>query len=241
MSSSSQAMSELKAKYFSLSKTIRRVLISGILAVVYAVIDMAIIQPMMEEYSEVTKSIEQAKAQSKSYAAQLLSLQETAGIDPSLSDKQQLEIASEKLSELNTEINAITEKFISPRQMSLFLNELLARSKKLKLISMENMPAEAINVKTTREIPEKTTQKAAKKVFGAPTVEVVAEDTLYKHSIKLKLRGKYTDIAVYLNEVEQMPWRLFWQTLSLKTQSYPYSEITLEIYTLSLQPEWLTL
>ncbi|MDH3326505.1 MAG: hypothetical protein OEM38_07300 [Gammaproteobacteria bacterium] len=243
MSSSAASINNIKKQYFNLSKGIRRLLITGVFAAAYAVLDMAVIQPLMEEYSDVTKSIEKVKADGKGFAAQLLNLQGTVGIDPSLSDKKQLEVATIKLTELENDITAATSKFVTPQQMSRFLSELIKRSGKLELISMENHEYDSVIVKTTREIPavEKAPQKGAKPINVKPIIEVIGEDNVYKHSVRLVLRGKYADIASYLNEIEKMPWRLFWQELNLKTESHPYSRIELEIYTLSLNKNWLTL
>jgi len=243
MTGSSSSTENLKKHYFGLSKTIRRILLSGIFAAIYAVLDMAFIQPLMEEYSEITTSIQQAKAQSKGFAAQLLNIQGTAGIDPSLSDKQQLEIATLKLSELESDINLASEHFVSPQKMSEFLNELLQQSNNLTLISMVNQTPDAILVKTTREIPgtPEPTKRGKKQALPEPTTEIIGEDKVYKHRVQLTMRGKYSDIARYIKEMETLPWHLFWQSLDLKTEKYPYSEITLEIYTLSLYEDWLTL
>ncbi|MDH5258803.1 MAG: hypothetical protein OEX07_12380 [Gammaproteobacteria bacterium] len=248
MSKNTSSVNNLKAQYFGLSKTIRRVLLSGIFAAIYAVLDMAVIQPMMEEYSEVTKSISAVKAESKGFAAQLLNLQGTAGIDPSLSEKKQLEVATIKLGELEDSIKTATSNFVSPEQMSHFLSDLLKRSEKLSLISMENQNPDSIIVTTTKEtkvVPENAIVNQAKRgqkpIVEEPKVEVVGEDKVYKHRVRLTLRGKYTDIANYLHEIEKMPWKLFWQELELQTETYPNSRVTLEIYTLSLKQDWLTL
>ena len=244
MSNNSNSIDGFKKQYFSLSKGIRRLLISGLLAAVYAVLDMAVIQPMMEEYSEVTRSIESVKAQSKGFAAQLLDLKGTAGIDPSLSDKKQLEVATIKLTELENSITEATSNFVKPAQMSQFLKDLIKRSGKLKLVEMENISPDSIIVTTTKEttpIPDPA-QKGKKTVTKVePVIKVIGEDKVYKHRVRLTLRGKYPDIAAYLKAIESMPWKVFWQELSLETEQYPNSLVTLEIYTLSLDKKWLTL
>jgi len=240
--SSQSSIESLKTQYFGLSKTIRRVLLSGIFAAIYAVLDMAVIQPLMEEYSEVTKSIEKAKADSKGFAAQLLDLKGTAGIDPSLSDQQQMEVATLKLNELESSISQATSNFITPQQMSKFLSELLGRSKNLTLLTMENLTPGSITIKTVRDLPvEKEAGNKKNAVPVKPEVEVIGEDKVFKHAVRMELRGKYTDIARYVQNIENMPWRLFWQELSLETDTYPYSRVTLEVYTLSLNKDWLTL
>lgn len=241
--SQSNSLDSIKTQYFGLSKTIRRVLISGVLAAIYAVLDMAVIQPLMEEYSEVTKSIESVKSQSKGFAAELLNLKGTAGIDPSLSEKKQFEAAKIKLKQIESEIEETASNFVSPAEMSRFLMALTKASKKLTLVSMQNTLPDSVIVTTTKETPAPQDPKAKKnnKIAKEPIIEVIGEDKVFKHGIEIELRGNYSDIAAFLKKLEKLPWRVFWYSLNLKRETYPNSLITIELYTLSLDEDWLTL
>jgi MSHA biogenesis protein MshJ len=43
----------------------------------------------------------------------------------------------------------------------------------------------------------------------------------------------------YLRTVEDLPRRLFWEGLEYRVQEYPRAIITLKLYSLSGQEEWL--
>ena len=62
---------------------------------------------------------------------------------------------------------------------------------------------------------------------------------LYRHGLVLELEGSYLDCLAYLAEVERLPWHIFWGSLELETEQHPRNRITLELYTLSLEEEWI--
>jgi len=62
---------------------------------------------------------------------------------------------------------------------------------------------------------------------------------LFRHGLRLELEGSYLDFLDYLDAVERLPWQLYWGTLSLNTQEYPRNEISIEIFTLSLDEDWI--
>lgn len=248
MSSVSQQIQDLKGRFSGLNKRMQRLVLSGVLALVYALIDMAVVQPLMDEYSEVTKAIEKTRLESKTYAAQLLNLKNDIGIDPSMTEEQQSAILIEKLNELDVRIARATTKFVAPEQMTEFIYEALVRSRNLKMVTMEKLPLETVVIRIAKEETEEERKnreereklEPAKSEIKKASSWSMSEDKFYKHSIELVLEGKYLDIVNYLKNLEAMPWRVFWQRTELES-NYPVSRIRLTLYTLSLDSHWMTL
>lgn len=244
MSNENNSLEEIKKKYFGFSKTIRSLIISGLLAAVYAVLDMAVIQPLMEEYSEVSRSIEKAKSEGKGFAANLLNLQGVGGIDPSLSDKKQLEVLTVKLNELEHAIDFTTKRFVSPTQMSQFINDVVKKSNTLSLVSMKTTIPTSIIIKTEKKVKVDVASPPKRSNRNKPVaekIETIAEDKIFKHNVKFTFYGKYADIANFIQKVEEMEWGVYWQSLELHSEKFPYSTVSIELYTLSLEKNWLTL
>lgn len=63
--------------------------------------------------------------------------------------------------------------------------------------------------------------------------------TLYKHGIKLKLKGSYFKLRDYLSQLEQMQWTFFWQEFDYQLIEYPNSELSIEMYSLSTKKEFI--
>ncbi|MBF0425022.1 MAG: hypothetical protein HQL66_04270 [Magnetococcales bacterium] len=60
---------------------------------------------------------------------------------------------------------------------------------------------------------------------------------IYKHGIKIRLRGNYLDVVRYLKSLEGMKWVIFWDSLEYAVGQYPDMTVTLSVYSLSLSRE----
>ena len=55
----------------------------------------------------------------------------------------------------------------------------------------------------------------------------------------LELEGSYLDCLAYLTEVERLPWQIYWHSIQLDSQNPPRNRIVIELYTLSLEEDWI--
>ena len=62
---------------------------------------------------------------------------------------------------------------------------------------------------------------------------------IYRHGMRVEFKGRYFDIVKYLQSLEGLPWKVFWGEVSLETDEYPVSKVSLVIYTLSRYPGWI--
>ena len=53
------------------------------------------------------------------------------------------------------------------------------------------------------------------------------------------MRGGYADLTQYLQMLEKLPTQMFWGMADLNVVKYPQAELTLTLYTLSLDKTWL--
>lgn len=66
--------------------------------------------------------------------------------------------------------------------------------------------------------------------------EQATEDSqvpLYRHGVQLQFISDYFATTAYLEKIEQIPWRLFWDKLDYRVGKYPNAKVTLVIHTLS--------
>jgi len=56
---------------------------------------------------------------------------------------------------------------------------------------------------------------------------------VYKHSVKITLKGEYFSVIAYLQKLEALNWKLFWENIEYQVDRYPGAVVTLEVYTLS--------
>jgi MSHA biogenesis protein MshJ len=65
------------------------------------------------------------------------------------------------------------------------------------------------------------------------------EKQIFKHGVQMTVRGNYADLMQYLTALEKMPTQMFWGMAKLSVIQYPNAELTLTLYTLSLDKTWL--
>lgn len=75
----------------------------------------------------------------------------------------------------------------------------------------------------------------------APAGRPVAIGGLYRHGVELVLEGSYADLLGYLQAMEALPQRVLWGGVQLQVEQHPRCVLTLRVYTLSRDPNWLEL
>jgi len=119
-----------------------------------------------------------------------------------------------ELAELDARMANITEVLIPPQQMVSVLRELLDRSD-LTLVRLAVQPVTEVRPAD------------------------VGQSALYQHKLELTLTGSFDDLSAYLRALEDLPWHLFWDRLSIETTEYPQLRIRLDVHTLSDQEVWM--
>src|SRR5450759_1740870 len=66
-----------------------------------------------------------------------------------------------------------------------------------------------------------------------------SQKQIFKHGVRITVRGGYLDLMRYVTALEKMPAQMFWGEASLSVEKYPDAVFTLTVYTLSLDKTWL--
>ncbi len=169
-------------------------------------------------------------AQINSVTVRVSALDQAAGAivagavqDPNAENRQQKGLLEEEIGRLDERLAALTGELISPQQMVAVLEEMLKRRRQLSLTRLENLPSEPM-----LEPPPSDSQ-----------VEKVRQRNLYRHPLRIELTGNYLEVLAYLQSLEQLPRKLYWQDLALSVEEYPQAKITVTVYTLSLKEDWI--
>ncbi len=124
-----------------------------------------------------------------------------------------------RITELETQLAAQDAQFeaqlgrlVRPQQAAPLLRDVLAQAPGLRLLNLDSTPGEPLLPDSTR------------------TARIV------RYDLELRVEGGYLAALDYLQRLEQLPWTLFWEGVSLKVAEYPRSEIQLTVYTLGQQP-----
>lgn len=164
-------------------------------------------QAEQQSSQELAQAIAQSQLENQSRQQALLR-------DPNqpLRDEQQ-QLRAE-LQRLDSELKDRTLDLIPAEHMPALLEQMLARSGRLRLVSL--------------------TALAPK-----PLMTGTEESMLFQHGLRLRLQGRYFDILQYLRALEGLPEHFYWRRLDYQVEQYPEASVELELYTLSGSKEFI--
>ena len=100
-------------------------------------------------------------------------------------------------------------------------------------LTPESLIADAIvKTKTINEMPP---------VAAAKAEPQKAPELVYRHGVELTVQGSYQDMLNFLAALERMPTQLFWGRASLDAQDHQQARLTVTVFTLSFDQNWMKL
>lgn len=232
---------DYSAKYLKITQREQTlILATGVIAVIFILFNF-VIEPQIGNLKNINQKISQQTSLIDVNTNAIASLERRLLEDPNDILEKQRAYYAKKISKVDEEILALTSDLIDPIQMRHALMALLKLQKGLSLLSFELQGAEPLilpqNVGKNIVDTEQTT-KTAEKTKPTP-LAASATIGLYKHGVKLKLSGSYFQLRDYLEQLESLQWKFFWNEFNYQSVEYPKSELEIEIFSLSTQEEFL--
>jgi MSHA biogenesis protein MshJ len=196
----------------------RAMLFIVVMGALYAFASMVFLAPLQTEQARLENELRSKREQVQGFDRQIQVIAEENSKVGS-GQRGRVSILREKLASLDASLTGITQGLVPPKDMARLIEQVLKKNRALEVIRMENLPPAPL-------VDTKDGIKAA-------------QQTVYKHGMRIQFRGRYPDIVNYLRALEALPWKLFWSEVSLQAETYPLSTITLVVYTLSLQQGWI--
>lgn len=178
------------------------------------------IEPAQMQKARLHKAIAQQQAEQAQLTAQLATLATQAG-DPDAINRTVLAQLQQQLLAAERDIRAFDGLLVAPAQAPALLQTLLAKHRGLTLISLTTLAPQPLIARTA----EKT--------------DSAAGGNIYKHGIEIRLAGGYHDLLAYVDDLEKGPQKILRGNMQFAVQKHPVSELTLTVYTLSLESIWL--
>lgn len=195
------------------------------LGTVFAVSDLLLMSPAKQRLLRAMGEQELIRVPLLAAKAENLSLNAQLSQDPNAPLRAQLATVQSKLEAQNQHIEELTSNLVAREQMASALRRVLAQRPGLELLALKNLPAErafAPNLKT----------------LSGEALDL-DQPLIYKHGLIITVRGEYFLLLSYIRDLESLPWRLHWQALDYQVTGYPQAELTLTVFTLSYQENWI--
>jgi MSHA biogenesis protein MshJ len=215
------------------------VLFAGLAAIIF-IIHSFFIDDNAIKITKLEQGIAKVTASNRSAKNSITLLQEGLSKDPNAVFNKQITQYKKKLKEVDEGLLKLTSDLIDPIQMRYALLQLLKTQKGVSLQSFQVIAAQPITMAPSKDATKNKTSNALNKAANDSSTESVPEElVLYRHAIKIKLSGSYFQLRDYLQQLEALSWKFFWQEFNYQLKEYPVSELEIEMYSLSTKREFI--
>ena len=211
-----QQWRELEQRFASLTRRERGILLGGGLAVIL-ILGFSLADSSLARQRLVSKEIVKAQSDMAMAKAQAEVIVRQLAEDPDARARQRIAALSKETRSLDKQMQGLNRGLIAPEQMAEILQKMLSRDKGVKLVGLRTLPVSHL-------IENRQPDEGA---------------NVYKHGIEITLQGRYLDMLDYLDRLEGLPWQMFWSQALMDAKDYPAVRITVTVFTLSLDEDWL--
>lgn len=160
--------------------------------------------------------------------------------DPDAANRGRLAKTRQELTALGERLASFEAGMVPPARMQAFLEGLLARNRSIELLGLKTLPVTQVGASVGADKIEAALGSIANPAKDSGKDRPAqAGDGIYQHGIEIRLAGSYNDLLNYLSELERMPQRMMWNSVSFTVEKYPRNMLVLRVYTLSLDRNWL--
>jgi MSHA biogenesis protein MshJ len=214
----------LSARFAALKMRERALILFAAVLGTALLYDALLVAPLADREKRIARQL--AQTRDELAAAQAL-LKAHSVSDPAAARRAHRDALERELAEIDRKMQGLQRALVPPERMARLLEEVLARSGGLQLVSLRTLPASRYE---TAPAPK---QADAGKEGRGP------ERAVYRHGFEITLVGSYAGLHDYLARLERLDWQMFWEQISVDAEHYPRLRATLKVQTLSLNRAWL--
>ncbi len=212
------------AKVDGMSLRERSLIFAAAAFMVVSLINSLFLDPLLQQQKRLSTQVVQQQEKMKEVQAQLNALLQAKQADEHSPQRERIRQLRQQIADGDAYLKDRRDKLVPPEKMAALLEQVLDRNGRLQLVSMDTLPVTLFI--------EQSAEAAKAQMVGQ-------EQQMYKHGVQLTVRGSYTDLTQYLTALEKLPTRMFWGMAKMNVVQYPTAELTLTLYTLSLDKTWL--
>lgn len=192
----------------------RILLLLAAVVVLYLIVDSLGLQPALkaQQITEQDTSAIEMKLSALREQANLLNY--NSSDDSTRSRQESRDMLNAELTELDANIIGQLGALVEPAQAANVLEHVVSNHRRLKMKSLQAHSAPLEQIDSSHE-----------QLAG-----------LSRYQLEFELEGSYLDLLTYLQELESMPWKFFWQNVDFQVTDYPRAVTRLQLYTLGGAP-----
>ena len=202
------------------------VFVAGAAVIGWLVFTMAI-DNELTRYKRLSADLSRQQTTLAQLQTQAAELMRSAGQDPDAVGRARIAALKAELTQLDAELRGVQQGLVPPTRMTRVLEDVLTRNNRVHLVKLKTLPVTALVDREAKGEPVRAATQGG------------TERLVYKHGIELTLEGGYLDLLDYLTRLEKLQWQMFWARTRIDASQYPRVQMTITLYTLSLDEAWL--
>ena len=188
---------------------------------------MLAIDNELARHKRLSADISRQQTTLAQFQAQTAELMRSAAQDPDTAARVRIDALKAQLAQFDAELRGVQQGLVPPTRMTRVLEDVLTRNSRVHLVKLKTLPVKSL-----------VDREANGEPVRAATPDG-ANSLVYKHGIELTLEGGYLDLLDYLTRLEKLQWQMFWARTRIDASKYPRVQMTVTLYTLSLDKAWL--
>jgi len=222
----------MRDKIDDLSLRERALIFAATAFILVSLVNALLLDPPLAQQKILSGQIVQQQEKMKEIQAQLEALMQAKRSDENSPIRQHLQHIKQELSESGIYIKGLHDRLVPAEKIPDLLEQVLKRGGSLQLVNLKTLPLTPLMEK---DADKKDTGGA----YAAPAAAAEGGRQIFKHGVQITVRGSYLDMLNYLVALEHFPSQMLWGMAQMKVVQYPVAELTLTVYTLSLDKTWL--
>ena len=212
------ARAALKAQYWidridALELRERVLLLAATVAILFLSVDSVGLQPTLKAQQVTEERISELEMKLGALRQQAMLLSYKTDEDTLAARYQSRDTLAAELAALDARLGDQLGALVEPAQAAELLEQMLTRHRGLRITSL----------------------RASAEPLEAVAGNADQAGKLGRYQLDLVLEGGYLDLMRYLEALESMPWKFFWQMVDFRVNDYPRAVSRLQLYTLGAQ------
>jgi len=193
----------------------RRLIIVAVLALIWMIFDAVWLTPGFKALQDVRKREQAARASMETTQAEM-QRRVLDNLNQQRQAEQEIRQVKQRLAEGQAELERQQALLVPANQMAALLRGVLEQNGQLRLLSMRTMAPQEVTL----------AKGVLSDSMGLPPL-------LYRHRIEMTVSGSYVELLRWVRDVEGMPRKLMWDSLSLKVEAPSPPQLTFSVRTYS--------
>ncbi len=234
-----EQLQTMSNKWLALSQRERWMIFGAGLFAVVGLMDTFLLEPQRVQLANTQQEISKIQTDTTSLTEQMTTIATQAAPAPASNALQhEIDAAHQKINSQSDDLVKVSSYMVPPQDMVALLKKLLQQHADVQVLEMQSLPVVDFIEKQRKQL--QTQGDTSSGATASTNAEEVWKNVphVYQHAVKMRLKGKYFDLMAYAQSLKTIGQKLAWENAELKAE-YPYSELTVQVYTLSGENAWL--